>query len=86
VSGFTVLGGVGWNLNSMGVGLLTGADSFGADSSINGASLTGTDLEINGGGALLEAFISSIEISKGPAKTEVLNPKTMAVNILFMAE
>jgi len=45
----------------MGVGLLTGADNLGEDNSITGASLGVTDLALNCGGALLDAFISSID-------------------------
>jgi hypothetical protein len=45
----------------MGVGLLTGADNLGAESSINGASFGATDFAVKGGFALLDAFISSTD-------------------------
>ncbi len=38
LSGFTVLGAIGWNFTSFTVGLLAGADNLGALNSINGAS------------------------------------------------
>jgi hypothetical protein len=65
---------------------LTGAESFGAESSINGASFTGTNLGLKGGGALLEEFISSNETNNGPAKANDESPNMKATNTLFMVE
>jgi len=70
----------------MGVGLLTGADNLGDESSISGASFGGTDFAEKGGLALLDAFISSTETRSCPANAEAHSPQTIRENIFFMAE
>jgi hypothetical protein len=64
---------------------LTGAESFGAESSIKGASFTGTNLGLKGGGALLEEFISSKVTNNGAAKATDESTKMAATNTFFMA-
>jgi len=75
VSGLTMLGGIGWNFSSMGVGLMIFAVNLGAKSSIKGASLGAAALAAKGGFAAFEAFISSGVIRNCPAKTAVWNPR-----------
>ena len=69
----------------MGVGLLTGADNLGAESSIKGASFGATAFAEKGGFALLDAFISSTDTRSWPANAVALSTKTERVIIFFMA-
>jgi hypothetical protein len=67
------------------VGLLTDTVNLGAINAMTGASLTGTDLAVNNGGELLEAVISSIEMSKSAANADTFIAIKAVMSPFFMA-